>query len=120
MELTVNSALGRGNSAPVGQSEPDWISLALAAVVSYRTGFKEAGRRMVKQARLQATTLPPGDRRTGALSVCDMLLALDRRRFQRASALRSSAREFLMTCCESDAQLVRQIIEHADGLIRAP
>ena len=99
-----------GRSPREGVSE-DWKAYAIAAAIALSGGFREASKRMVKQAKEKLHQIPASSYRVVALNICDMILAADRRRFERASFLKQTALDGMRSISGSQAVELKGVLE---------
>lgn len=93
----------------------DWKSYAIAAAVSLGSGFREASKRMVKQAKEKVNLIPPSSYRVVATNICDMIIAADRRRFERAAMLKQTAIDGLRSISGFDSAELKDVLEQVSS-----
>lgn len=89
----------------------DWRSYAVAAAIALSSGFREASKRMVKQAKDKVNMIPPSAYRVVATNICDMIMAADRRRFERAAMLKQTAIDGLRSISGSESAELNDVLE---------
>lgn len=107
--VTDNSQSGPKNNKD--RTNDDWRSYAIAASIALNNGFREASKRMVKQAREKVGLLAPGAYRNVAGHICDLINAADRRRLERAAALRQSIQDELLSISGNESVDLRAVLE---------
>lgn len=93
----------------------DWKSYAIAAAVSLGSGFREASKRMVKQAKGKVNLIPPSAYRVVATNICDMIIAADRRRFERAAMLKQTAIDGLHSISGFESAELKDVLEQVSS-----
>ncbi len=93
----------------------DWKSYAIAAAVSLGSGFREASKRMVKQAKEKVNLIPPSAYRVVATNICDMIIAADRRRFERAALLKQTAIDGLRSISGFESAELKDVLEQVSS-----
>ena len=99
------------NGGAKDRSNDDWKSYAIAAAIALSNGFREASKRMVKQAKDKVNLIPPSAYRVVATNICEMIVAADRRRFERASLLKQTAIDGLRSISGSEADELKEVLE---------
>lgn len=99
------------NGGAKDNANGDWKSYAIAAAIALSSGFREASKRMVKQAKDKVNLIPPSAYRAVATNICDMIVAADRRRFERASLLKQTAIDGLRSISGSEADELKDVLE---------
>ncbi len=99
------------NGGSKERTSDDWKAYAVAAAISMSSGFREASKRMVKQARERVNLLPPSVYRVVATNICDMILATDRRRFERAALLKQTAIDGMRSISGSELSELKDVLE---------
>ncbi len=93
----------------------DWKSYAIAAAVSLSSGFREASKRMVKQAKEKVNSIAPSAYRVVATNICDMIIAADRRRFERAAMLKQTAIDGLRSMSGFESAELKDVLEQVSS-----
>jgi len=101
----------KNGGSPKERANEDWRSYAVASAIALSSGFREASKRMVKQAKEKLDQVPVGAYRAVALNICDMIVATDRRRFERAALLRQTAIDGLRSISGSEAVELKDVLE---------
>ncbi len=89
----------------------DWKSYAIASAIALRGGFREASKRMIRQAKEKLSLVPPSAYRVVANNICDIIVAADRRRFERASLLKQTAIDAMRSISGSEAVELEDVLE---------
>jgi len=105
------------NGGQNARSNDDWKSYAIAAAIAINGGFRQAAKRMVGQAKEKAGQLPPSAYRVVAHNVCDIILAAERRRFERASMLKQTALDGMRSITGSELQELKEVLEQICSLL---
>lgn len=106
-----------GNGGHKERSKDDWRSYAVAAAIALNGGFRAASKRMVRQAKEKVDLIPPSAYRVVALNICELIVAADRRRFERASILRQTALDGLRSISGSELLELKEVLEQICGLL---
>ncbi len=93
------------------ENNDDWKSYAVAAAIALRSGFREASKRMLKQAKEKVSLIHPSAYRVVASNICDMIAAVDRRRFERAAMLKQTALDAMRSISGSEAIELKEVLE---------
>lgn len=99
-----------GGSSRDGASD-DWKSYAIASAIALRGGFREASKRMIRQAKEKLNLVPPSAYRVVANNICDMIVAADRRRFERASLLKQTAIDGMRSLSGSEVAELKGVLD---------
>ncbi|MBX9947765.1 MAG: hypothetical protein K2Y39_01250 [Candidatus Obscuribacterales bacterium] len=101
----------KNGGSPNDRAAEDWRSYAVASAIALSGGFREASKRMVKQAKEKLNQVPASAYRVVALNICDMIVATDRRRFERAALLKQTANDGLRSISGSEAVELKDVLE---------
>ncbi len=103
------------NGGSKERTNDDWRSYAVAAAIALSSGFREASKRMVKQAKDKVNLIPPSAYRVVATNICDMIMAADRKRFERAAMLRQTAIDGLRSISGSESAELKDVLEQVSA-----
>jgi hypothetical protein len=106
---TKNDPKNDGSSK--GNAVDDWKSYAIASAIALSGGFREASKRMVKQAKEKLDEISPSAYRVVATNICDMVVAADRKRFERAALLKQTAIDGMRSISGSEATELKDVLE---------
>lgn len=108
---------GASNGGRKERSSDDWRSYAVAAAIALNGGFRAASKRMVRQAKEKIDPFPPSAYRIVALNICELIVAADRRRFERATMLKRTAIDGMRSISGSELDELKEVLEQICNLL---
>ena len=106
-----------GSGGHKERASDDWRSYAVAAAIALNGGFRAASKRMVRQAREKIDLIPPSSYRAVALNICELIVAADRRRFERATMLKQTAIDGMRSISGSELEELKDVLEQICNLL---